>query len=127
MTTTIRYERLDMHAPSAVWSAFGAVIYSQADGPDYVGRLEGDPCEGDQLLLLGCAATGARDERAVVWAIGERARRGEERTRVTAEARMADAVRELAAQLGAESAASLVARMPERLRAYAEKVLHARR
>ena len=114
-------EKTGIAAPASVWVTFGATVYSNTEIiGGYQGHTDGE------LLYLGIAATGAKDERAVVWAMAERWRRGEERTRATARARMADAIASLATSLRAESADELVRRLPDKIRPYVEAVLHAR-
>jgi hypothetical protein len=68
-----------------------------------------------ELLLLGVAAVGTRDEQVVLWALGERQRRQEERTRVTAQAREAEAILALAGALRADTETAVLERILPRL------------
>ena len=67
------------------------------------------------LLLQARLATGLTDWHALAWAVTESRRQVEERTRVTAQAREADAVSKLAAALSEDAAESLIGKMSERL------------
>lgn len=110
---TATHEATQITANSNLWRTFGATVFTNG----------GVRLDSDELLWLGIAATGSRDERAVLWAMAERTRRSEERTRVTAEARLADSLQALAHALGTESVEALVKRLPDRLRPYLETVL----
>lgn len=116
MTENVTHEATGITASRALWSALGFNV-------DINGVMSYGPHGINEILFAGIHATGARDERAALWAVAEVQRQREERTRVTAEARLGDAILALAKQLGEESAASLVQRMPARLRPYAEAVL----
>lgn len=115
-TTTIIHESSGIVASRSAWRALGFDVYSDD-------TLNSGPHGVEALLFFGVQATGRRDESAVIAAIVERDRRNEERTRVTAESRLADAIREMAASVGAETAREFVARLPDRIRPYAEKFL----
>lgn len=118
-TTTITHASTGITATKTAWRALGFGVALSGDRE----VLDNGPHGVEALLYFGVQATGAHDESAVVAAIVERDRRQEERTRATAQARLGDAIGALARQLGEESAESLVARMPERLRPYVESVL----
>ncbi len=94
MTTTTtaelyEHEELNIVAPKAYWLSLGYNVYTS-------GKVGGGPYHEEELLVLGIAATGAKDERAVAWALAERQRRAEEQTRSTAQAREADGLMALA-------------------------------
>lgn len=116
----ITHEGTQISASGSAWTALGFQVYSD-------GTLNCGPSGVDAFLYFGIqAAGGKRDESAVIAAIVERDRRAEERTRVSAEGRLADSIGKLASEIGAESAASFVQRLPDRIRPYAEKVLSGR-
>ena len=116
-----KYTELGIEASEAAWRALGVSVHTTGEVTAAFTAWSKEDL--DALLLRGCAETGARDERAVVWAIAERARSREASERSAAERALAQSVTRLADAIGAESAASLVARMPDRLRPYAESVL----
>lgn len=80
----------------------------------------------EELVLLGTLNQGCRDERAVLWAIGEARRRYEVEEQRGAETAFARSIAGLVQVMGAESADAFVARLPDKIRAYAEAVLHKR-
>jgi hypothetical protein len=88
-TETYRHDGLDIVAPRTYWSALGYSVFT-------TGNVGTGPHNGEELLILGIAATGAHDEKAVAWAIAEKQRRIEKQTESTALAREADGLKALA-------------------------------
>lgn len=118
MTEFATHAELQITAPRVAWRALGAETYS--DGTVRTNTAT------DALLVRGVLVTGARDERAVAWALETKAQENAAQARAHAESELAKAVSELARVLGAESAEQLVARLPERIRTYAQTVLRSR-
>ena len=85
--TTFRHPSIDVSGPKEFWRALGYQPYSNTD---VVGQISP---EADALVLLGINATGANDQRALAWALNEKQRRSEEKTRTTAIAREAEAIK----------------------------------
>jgi hypothetical protein len=120
MITEIKHPTLNISAPAAVWAAAGYTVYSD-------GQISHGP-HGFEALLVRSLVHVPDDEPGAVrvaWAMDQRAKEHDERTRVTAEARMADSIRELALSLRAESAEALIARLPGNIRPYVETVFRA--
>lgn len=108
--------RLQIRASRVVWTSVWGVVVSTTGE---VGHL---PHGFEELLLLGVQATGRRDDAAVLWALAEKQRRREVESAYRSEDALASALRTVAEEFGQESAQSLVARMPERMRAYVREV-----
>lgn len=92
---TYRHPTLPIRASKDHWRAAGYSVYSNTDE---VG-CQDSPARACEELLLIALANGLSDEHAIAWALTERNRRGEERTRSTAQARLAEAITALAASI----------------------------
>lgn len=103
---------LDVKAPARTWRVLWALPQSGA-------ALE-------QLVLLGTFNQGSRDERAVLWAIAEARRRHEVDAQLKTETEFARSIAALVDVMGQESAQAFVARLPAKIRAYAEAALNKR-
>lgn len=75
-------------ASGTEWQAAGCGIYRNTLDVTL-------PHDFDKLLLAGRLATGADDWRVLAWAVRERQRQAEERTRSTAVARLAESLRNM--------------------------------
>lgn len=110
--TTFRHPTLPVSAPADYWHPLGYTTYSNTD---IVALGSGFRSDSDELVMLGVGATGANDERALVWAMSERNRRNEERTRVTAQAREAEAIKDLANAIRTSAEDTVLAKILGRL------------
>jgi hypothetical protein len=97
MDRIITYTPLGIRATEATWRAAGVRPYSNTDEID--ARNLDSFRYLEELLMLAVHATGTRDDAAVAWAVAERNRREEERTRSTAHAREAEAITKLASAI----------------------------
>lgn len=92
--TTILYTHPSgISAPDQAWAMLDASLSREPDGSRGYARV-GFGLE--PLMRLGVVETGDSGERAIAWVAREHQRRQEERTRVTAQAREAEAVAALA-------------------------------
>jgi len=99
----IKHPHFEITAQVEYWSALGFEISTDYETKDK--RLSAHSIassEFDELLILALAE-GHTDARAVAWAIGEKQRRREEKTRVTAMAREAEGLSALAAAIREET------------------------
>jgi len=123
-TTTITHEGTQITASEASWRALGFQLL--LDGNSDRLMLGAGPHGIEALLYFGIQQAGTRDERAVIAAIVERDRRAEERTKATAQARLAESLGALAREFHAETAEQLVARLPDKIRPYVAKIMQQR-
>jgi hypothetical protein len=109
---------IDLSGPREHWKALGYTI-SRCGDTEMLGHFNGGALnEVENLLAAAIATTGDRGEKALGWAVVEQQRRREERTRVTAQAREAEAISALAQAIreGGEDAAleRVIGRLSER-------------
>lgn len=114
MSETYTHETTGIQAERVYWAAAGCTVYTTGTVSTSMAAHN-----FDALLLAGIEATGAKDHRAIVWAMQEQQRRKEEATRSTALAREAEAIQSLASSIRSaavqESEDSLLARILPRL------------
>lgn len=108
------YQELGIEASKASWEALGLTVYT--DGT--LGHGTRWPQDVHGVLLQAVHETGARDERAVAWALGELQRQAETDNQSRAQFAEADALKALAAalrEMGDENALqSILGRLSER-------------
>lgn len=94
----VRHPTIPVEAPAYVWKAAGFTVYENSDT---VGQPSGYDSSTDisPLIVVGMQKHPGDGAAAVTWAIEERQRIREEKTRATAQAREADAVNKLAAAI----------------------------
>jgi len=99
-------------APRHLWIALNYEVSQNAAGETEVYR---GPYKGEADLYAARLATGADDWRALAWLAQENARRAEEKTRVTAQAREAEALGALAAAIKGSANEEVLSRILGRL------------
>lgn len=91
MSENAVYEKLGIEASRTHWSALGCNVVT--DGERL--KIGNTPHGADELLIIALA-NGKTGNDAVAWALAERDRRNEEKTRSTAQARLAESITTLA-------------------------------
>ena len=114
-TTMYKHQKIPgLTADAATWQAAGFTTYSNSD------LVNAGPHGFDAFLVLGIDATGSRDAKAICWAMREKQRREEEKTRSTAIAREAEAISALAQAINSASEdrilEGIMSRLSERTR-----------
>lgn len=120
----LNHPKMPLSAPEYVWKAAGYNVYTNSDE---VSPPSGYSNEVDKLLPSGMARFPGDPDRAICWAAEESHRRQTERTRVTAQAREAEAISALARALSScteeEVLKSLLGRLTERTQYAVKKQL----
>jgi hypothetical protein len=107
-TRTLSHPRIPLSAPEWAWRAAG---YATHNNSDEVGMGP----YGAEALMLQALGRGLAGVEALAWVVTELARAGEERTRVTAQAREAEALTALAQAIRESGEADVLGRILERV------------
>lgn len=107
----LQHPNVPLSAPAWAWKAAGYEVYSNSDEV----RRSSHYGIGDDLLLTSVAGQGLDGAKALAWASTEHQRQKEERTKVTAQAREAEAIGALAEAIKGSSEEATLERILGRL------------
>lgn len=109
---SVRHPIIPVEAPAYVWKSAGFTVYENSDT---VGQPAGYDTDINPLIVVGMQKHPGDGTAAVVWAIEERQRIREEKTRATAQAREADAISKLSAAIKESTGETVLRELLSRL------------